>query len=200
MTSTTFEVASEDLDTTVTRLSVAAETWSGGAAVIAQDARIHLTQLRTALAATNDDRIVVIAQRNAAIDALSTFMDSVRDAAIEAQAGHASHFSKHSLNEWLEALGLDPLVTKWDCDGSWQGIDLPSATVVADSEDEATTKYREALAEGSVEVGIRLSGDVSDTDDVTFSSNYIDDSSDYGDDVPTFDVDDVDINVSASDD
>jgi len=192
------QVATEDLDTTVTRLRVAEDTWHGGAQVIASNSRVHIKALRRELEATNDDRIAVIEQRNKANDALREFKDRVRDAAIEAQAGHAGHVSRDSLNEWLRELGLDPVTTKWNCEGTWRGMDLPSAVVEADDEESALDKYRSALQDAEVSLTLSINGEVSDTDEVVFGSNYISEENDYFDDVE-FDIDEADLTAEQSD-
>jgi hypothetical protein len=198
------------VDETITRLDVAQSTWSGGAAIIARSALDHLRSLRTmaearvalleaTLKTTNDDRIAVIEQRNKADRALTVFKDQVRDAAIATQAGHSDHLSKDALNEWLGALGLDPVVTKWNCEGTWQGMDLPSATVEADDEESALDKYRAQLQNAEVTVSLSINGEVDDTDEVVFGSNYISEENDYFSDIE-FDIDDADLSAERADD
>jgi hypothetical protein len=205
-TITTTDTEVMDLDATITRLDVAQSSWAGGAATIARSALEHIRTLRNdaeyRVARSMEEAAAqarVITSLREQLDRgnreVTQFKDSVRDAAIAVQSGHSRHIDKAALNAWLEELGLDPVVTTWECEGTWRGIDMPSATVEADTEDEAESKYRDALSEASINVMLNLNGDVSDTSDVSFASNSVDDSVDWDAEV-SFDIDDVEVSVS----
>lgn len=124
------------------------------------------------------------------------FKTRVRNAAIGTQEGHSGHISLEALNEWLGNLSLDPVEMEYICTGTWRGIEMPRATVTATSDSEAENKYREALGEGALNTALRLHGEVSDSDAVTFDSNNMDEETDDDD---GFDADDVDVEVEAVD-
>jgi len=184
-----------DLERMTVTLMAAGNNWAGESGLMARNAFAHLRILTNANAQLRTDAMTNRHAIGVLTDEARRFKDAVRDAAIGVQAGHYNHISKEALNGWLEELGLDPVVTEWDCEGTWRGIDLPGARVTADSEDEAESKYRDALSEASVSVLLQLSGDVSDTDDVIFGTNSLDDTVDWDDEV-AFDIDDVEVSVS----
>jgi len=53
-------------------------------------------------------------ERNGLRTSLARFKDEVRDAAIKVQSGHDHHISINELNGWLEDLGMEPVLRKYE--------------------------------------------------------------------------------------
>jgi len=125
---------------------------------------------------------------------LRLFRDRVRAAAIALQAQHTSQsMSQHTLNEFLDHLGLERVELQWLCRASWRGDHLPDATVTALDEDDARDHYLRAIEESDLSFAATCKGTLQDTGNVVFDGvNYVSAVAEE-----FLDRDDFDINVTA---
>jgi len=124
-------------DTLMGRLIAAACTWDDDGRGLAASAAVHIEVQARDIRQLQQERDSARRDADTARRDLARFRDSVREAAIEVQAGHDHHIDKDALNGWLRELGLEPVPIKWTVTVNETATRSGYITVEAKDEDAA---------------------------------------------------------------
>lgn len=168
--------------------------------------RDQIMDLTQRLSAAND-RASRLEQGNAAHERqavldrtnLQAFKLRVQAAALATQQGHSNHIAKSELNEWLAALDIPKVVTKFMVTPTVYGTDLSAAKVTADDAEMAEEKVRDVLSEASVEATMVVTISYPDKGDVYWTSENSTEVTQEGMDAPDW-LDDVEFSVEEVED